>query len=1101
MSHRTLEWPCIVLVLAAVLSAQVQSGTIVGTVTDPTGAVVPAAQITLRNEATGFQRVVETNPSGRFVAYSIPTGLYTITVQADGFQRLERRGVQLTAAATVDVHLELTLGSVTETVEVTGAAPLLQTQEAAVSHLVDNQEIINLPLNGRSFTQLVTLAPGAGVGSSGNLNTSVYAMRAPANITVNGASAQNNTYLVDGIFNRMLWLNTLVMVPTIDAIQEFRVMTSNYSAEYGSSAGAVTVVQTKSGTNELHGSAYEFLRNDNLDANTFFNNRAGLPKPAFNRNEFGGAVGGPIIRDKLFFFGDYQGLRIRQPRDFTATIPSPAQRRMVQTGDFSNLGATIYDPFSVAGGRRQPFAGNQIPANRLDQPAVTLISMVPDPNLGANQLRVNPKLSQRTDQFDIRSDYNLGPDDRLFVKYSYDDTDLDTPGTIPAPPDARAFVGPWLASQGGPNSGTITPLKNQSFTLGYTNPLSSATILENHFGIVRWDQRITPHAAAERLNSADQLGVPGVNVNEKAFGLPAFEIAGGFNTLGHGNTFPEDSKTTSVQIDGNVTTIRGNHTLKFGAQYLRHWFDGFSAFPVRGTFNYNGQFTRQIGSGGAQTALADFALGAFSSLSRNILTGEGFRMRFWQFNWFAEDTWRVTGRFTINFGVRHEIQAPPWDADNEWANFDVENPRLVLPNQDGFNRALRELDANNFGPRLGLTYRITDSTVFRSGFGVSFVEPGQGGGQLYKNQPFFFGQTLTTDQNGVPERLTSDGIPAPAPPDISDPRTIRGNIEAWDMGLELAEMISWSGGIQQELGFDTVLDVAYVGTRGNRLIRQYNMNQSIPGPGAQGPRRPFFAALPQVANIQYRTNAFNSSFHSLQTKVRKRYSDGLTLQLSYTYSKYLSNAANINGGGNGPPQDFRCFACEWGPAPDDVRHRVILNHFYELPFGAKRRYANRGVLSHIIGNWDISGIWTMQTGRHFTPQMAASNSNSAGGDPQRPNLIGNPVLPPGQRTIDRWFDARLDVTGAPFATPAQFTFGNQGRGILDGPGLFNVDLGIHRVFPVGERFRLGFRWEMFNAFNRPNFEDPNAAIGGNNAGRVLQTGPARVMQLGLKLEF
>ena len=476
-------------------------------------------------------------------------------------------------------------------------------------------------------------------------------------------------------------------------------------------------------------------------------------------------------------------------------------------------------------------------------------------------------------------------------------------------------------------------------------------------------------------------------------------------------------------------------------------------------------------------------------------------MRFWQFNWFVEDTWRVTNRLTINIGVRHEIQAPPWDADDEWANLDLANPRLVLPNQDGFNRALRELDTNNIGPRIGISYRVTDSTVFRSGFGISYVEPGQGGGQLYKNQPFFFGQSISTDQNGVPELLTSDGIPSPVPPDISDPATIRGNIQAWDMGLQLAQTVSWSAGIQQDLGFDTALDLSYVGTKGNRLVRQYNLNQSVPGPGGQAARRRFFEYMPLVTNVQYRTNAFNSSYHSLQTKVRKRYSDGLTLQLSYTYSKFLSNSQNINGGGNGPPQDFRCFACEWGPAPDDVRHRVIVNHFYELPFGKGRKYVSNGALAYIIGNWDLSGIWSMQTGRHFTPQMASSNSNSAGGGPQRPHLAGNPVLSPGERTIDRWFDTRLDESGAPFATPAQFTFGNQGRGILDGPGLFNVDLGIHRNFPIGEQFNINFRWEMFNAFNRANFNDPNASIGGNNAGRVLGTGPARVMQLGLKLEF
>jgi hypothetical protein len=1098
-----MGYRCVLFLTAAIAAAvcfgQIQSGSIVGTVTDQSGAVVPIASVVLRNEGTGFVRSVVTNQSGGYVAYSIPTGNYTITVEAKGFQRLERRGVRLLAADTLTVDLQLSLGEVSETVEVTAAPPLLQEQSSTVSSVVENEEIVNLPLNGRSFTQLITLAPGAGTGSSGNLNTSVYAMRAPANITVNGSTAQNNTYMIDGIFNRNLWLSTLIIVPTIDAIQEFRVMTSNYSAEYGSSAGAVTVLQSKSGTNDFHGSLYEFLRNDRLDANTFFNNRAGVAKPAFRRNEFGGAVGGPIKTDKLFFFGDYQGLRIRQPRNVTATIPSLAQRQMVSTGDFSNFGRTIFNPFNVSGGQRAPFPGNRIPASMLSDPAVTLMGMLPTPNLGSNQFRFSPSLAQRTDQFDTRVDYNLGADDRIFFKYSFDDTDLDTPGTLPAPANPPIDLGPWLSMTGGANSGTITPLKNQSFTVGYTNPIGFRNIFEGHFGLVRWNQKITP--AGSEFNSADQLGVPGININEKAGGLPAFNIAGGFSTIGHGNTFPEDSITTSTQFDGNLTLIRGNHTLKMGGQYINQRFDGFSAFPVRGNFGFNGQFTRQIGASGASTALADFALGAYNNFQRSVLAGAGFRMRFWQSAFFFEDSWRVNRRLTLNLGVRYELQAPPHDADNEWANFNIETARMLVAGQDGNGRALRELDTNNLGPRVGLAYRITDKTVFRSGFGISYVEPGQGGGQLYKNPPFFFGQQIVSDQNAVPEALVSDGVPGPVAPDVSDPRTIQGNINAWDQGLQLAQTISWSGGIQHEIGFDTMIDIAYVGTKGNGLIRQYNLNQSLPGPGAQARRRAYFATNPLVTNIQYRTNAFNSAYHSLQTKIRKRYSSGLVFNLSYTYSKYLSNAANINGGGNGPPQDFRCFACEWGPAPDDVRHRVIFNHVYELPFGKGRQYLRDGFLSYLAGDWDINGIWTMETGRHFTPQMASSNSNSAGGGPQRPNRLSSGVLDPSERTIERWFDTRLDQSGAPWATPAQYTFGNSGRGIMDGPGTFNVDLGIHRNFPISERFNLRFRWEMFNAFNRANFSDPNAQIGGVNAGRILGTAPARIMQAALKLEF
>jgi len=1085
--------------LPAVLLAQVQSGTIVGTVSDPTGAVIPGAQVTLRNEGTGFQRVVETNASGDYVAYSIPTGLYTITVEAPGFQRLERHGVRLTAVDTVTVDLQVQVGNVTQTVEVTAAAPLLQSVKADVTDVVENRQIIDLPLNGRSFTQLVTLAPGAGTGSSGNLNSSVYAMRAPANISVNGSSAQLNSYLIDGLYNRMLWLSTLIMVPTIDSIQEFRVMTSNYSAEYGAAAGAITIVQSKSGTNEIHGSVYEFVRNDKFDANSFFNNRAGVGKPSFRRNEFGGSAGGPIIRDKLFYFGDYQGLRIRQPRPFTATIPSLAQRQWVQTGDFSGLGRAIYDPYDVQGGLRQPFPGNQIPASRLDQPAVTYIGMLPAPNSGDNQFRFNPQLKQTTDQGDIKVDYNLGADDHVFFKYSIDNTDLDTPGTLPAPADAPIPIGRWLAMQGGANSGTVTTLKNQSWTLGYTNPLSSNMILETHVGVVRWNQHITP--VGSEFNSADAIGIPGVNVNDKAGGLPQLNVSGGFSTMGHGNSFPEDSQTTTFQLDGNLTAIRGNHTLKFGVQWLKHQFNGFSAFPVRGSITFNGQFTRQVNTGGAQSALADFALGTFSGLSRNILTGGGFGMRFWQFNWFAEDSWRVNNKLTLNIGVRHELQAPPYDVHDEWSNFDVSTGRLLLAGKDGNSRTLRELDKRAFGPRFGLAYRISDKMVFRTGFGISFVEPGKGGGQLYKNPPYFFGQQITTDQNGVPERILSEGIPAPIPPDVSDPKTLRGRVTTWDPGMKLAEMLSWSAGIQREIGFDTMVDLSYVATRGLRLMRNYNLDQSFPGPGPQAPRRPYYSTNPKLSNIQYVTNAFNSSYHSLQGKLRKRYSNGLVFHLAYTYSKYLSNYGNINGGGNGPPQDARCFRCEWGPTPDDVRHRVVFNHVYELPFGTGRRWASHGVLGYIIGDWDLTGIWTMATGRHFQPQMASSTSNSSGGSAQRPNRVGSGVLPPSERTIDRWFDTRLDEPGAPWLTPPQYTFGNSGRGILDGPARFNVDLGIHRNFPIGERYTLNFRWEMFNAFNHTNFNNPNASLGSINVGRILGSAAARIMQFGLKLEF
>lgn len=1090
----------ICIVFASAIYGQVVSGTIAGTVTDQAGAVVPDARVVLVNQGTSFTRTVTTNADGQYSAPSIPTGAYTITVEHPGFQRLRRGGVQLTAADQATVDLQLSVGDVQQTVEITATAPLIQSQNAAVSSLVTNQQMVEMPLNGRTFTSLVLLGPGAYAGSSANLRTSPYAMRGDANISVNGSSPQNNSYLIDGMVNRNLWLNTLIMVPTIDSVQEFRTLTSNYSAEYGVAAGAITVVQTKSGTNALHGSLYEFFRNDKLDANTFFNNRAGIGKPAFRRNEFGGTFGGPIRRDRTFFFGDYQGIRLRQPRSVVATIPTLAQRQMVRTGDFSALGAPIYDPETSRVGPtgaslRDQFERNIIPPSRLDPVAVNLINLLPDPTSAAatRNFVFNPKVEQRTDQFDVRVDQNIGAADRLFFKYSYDDTDLITPGLIPSVQTGNIPVSPFVSADGA-LTGTITPLRNQSGTFNYVRVLSPNTINEVRVGVIRWNQNITPLGNA--FNTADVIGLRGINTNDKSGGLPAFSITG-LTVIGDNSTFPEDSATTSIQFEDVITMIRGTHTVKAGGLFVRHRFNGYSAFPTRGDFAFNGQFTRQPGTAGAQTALADFALGAASNVNRNILVGT-FGMRFFNAAAFVDDTWRVTNRLTWNFGLRYELQTPPYEVYDRWANYRVDTAQLVIAGEGDYGRRLRNIDTNNLSPRMGITYMLTEDrrTVLRSGFGVSYVEAGQGGGQLYKNLPFFFSQVIPSDQNGRPPFYLRQGLPAPVPPDRNDRATLSsGNPMAWDWDLQMTRAMQWSLGIQREIIPNLLVDASYVGTRTLGLISNVNLNQSVPGPGAQAQRRPYFSLNPNLTNLNYRTNYGASKYHSLQVRAEKRYSHGLSASLAWTWSKYLSNGGNINGGGNGPPQDVRCYACEWGPMPEDRRHVVVVNHNWELPFGPTKPLANSGVAAHILGNWRLSGIWSMATGARITPTLAGSVSNSAGGGAERPNRLRDGNLPSGERTIDRWFDL------AAFTAPPQFTFGNSGRGILVGPGSFNVDLGVHREFRFSEAGRVQFRWEMFNSMNRANFELPNAAIGNPLAGQISETAPARIMQLALKLYF
>jgi outer membrane receptor protein involved in Fe transport len=861
-------------------------------------------------------------------------------------------------------------------------------------------------------------------------------MRGDVNISVNGSSAQNNSYLIDGMVNRNLWLSTLILVPTIDSIQEVRLLTSNYSAEYGSAAGAVTVVQTKSGTNDFHGGLYEFLRNDKLAANSFFNNRLGARKPDFRRNEFGGTFGGPIRRDRTFFFLDYQGIRIRQPRSITSTIPTLAQRAMVTTGDFSGLGAAVFDPANVVGGQRAAFRDNRIPASRLDPAAVRMFALLPAPTSPAatRNFVFNPVVAQRTDQFDVRVDENVGSADRVFFKYSYDTTDLTTPGSLPSPANAGIPIGGYLSADGN-DTATIVPLKNWSATLNFTKVAGPHIVNETRVGAVRWNQFILPLGNA--FNTADALGIRGININDKSGGLPSFAVSG-FRLIGDASTFPENSQTVSFQYEDILTVVRASHTLKFGGIYVRHRFNGFSAFPTRGQYTFSGQFTRQIGASGAQTALADFALGAPDGITRNVLVGT-FGMRSWTLAAFADDSWRVNNRLTWNFGLRYELQAPPYDVHDHWSNFNVVTGKLLLAGRDGNGRRLRNLDTNNFAPRMGISYLLTSDrkTVLRSGFGVSYVEAGQGGGQLYKNLPFFFSQVIATDQNAAPPIRISDGLPAPATPDINDANALSsGSPNAWDFDLKTTRAIQWSLGMQREVAADLVAEVAYVGTRTIGLIANVNVNQSLPGPGAQGPRRPLFSVNPRVTNVTYRTNYGGAKYHSLQARLERRTMRGLTIGLAYTWSHYLANAGNINGGGNGPPQDARCYRCEWGSMPEDRRHAVVVNHVWELPFGPGRQHLSRGLLAHLAGNWNLSGIWTMLAGEHFTPGLAAAVSNSAGGGGDRPDRLRDGNLSEGERTIDRWFDV------AAFASPRQFTFGNAGRGILEAPGNFNVDFGV-----------------------------------------------------------
>jgi hypothetical protein len=767
---------------------------------------------------------------------------------------------------------------------------------------------------------------------------------------------------------------------------------------------------------------------------------------------------------------------------------------MVKTGDFSGLPTQIYDATTSVPGPnntvlRVPFAGNLIPASRLDPGAIKLIGLLPAPNSpGATRnYTFVDTTAQRTDQFDVRGDQNFGSADRLFAKFSYDNSRRLTPGSIPAP--SGISMGPYLTG------GAVTTFKNWATGLSFTKVIGANIVNETRVGAVRWNFGNVPTDTP--FAPAAALGIPGINITDNAGGLPGYTISGGgFATIGDSSTFPEFSRTITYQYEDVLTIVKGSHTLKFGARYLRHDFNGYSAFPTRGTYDFNGQFTRQVGTTIATTSLADFALGAADSINRGYLPGV-FGIRFFGFAGFAEDSWRINNRLTVNYGLRYEIQGSPYEVHNRWANFNVVTGKLMPANVDGNGRSVRNLDLNNLGPRLGIAYQFDQKTVIRTGFGISYTEQFDGGTQLYKNLPFLVTQRYTYDVNGAPGLRIQDGLPFPVAPALTDPAVNGGNPVAFPLNFQTPKVMQWSFGVQREILPDLVIETSYVGTRGLELMAKVNTNQPYPGAGPRGPRAPLYPVNPFVGDLIYHDNWGGSKYHSLQVRVQTRARHGLTTGLAYTYSHNLINTGENQGANSA--QDARNLQAEWGNGPNDRRHVLVINHVYELPFGNGRAVASHGWISHLVGNWNISGVWGMMSGLPFTPRDATNVSNAqdtCNGCPnERPNRLRDGNLPVGQRTIDHWFDSSA------FVIQPQFTFGNAANNILIGPGYFNVDAGIHRNFDITERWKAVFRWEMFNAFNHSNFSNPNASIGAATAGQISSTLPARSQQVALKFTF
>ena len=1024
--------------------AQSVLATLSGTVTDPSGKAVGGATAEAVSRETGRAVTVKSDSRGEYVIPALAAGLYEVRFSAAGFQTLTRP-LELSVNQQARVNVELAIGEPTRSeIAVTDDRPLLRTETAALGALVENAQVTGLPLDGRNWTELALLVPGAAPSAQGSAGS----VRGNVALSLNGGREDANNFLLDGVYNGNPNLNGSGVVPAVDAIREFEVVTSNYDASFGrNGAGQVNVV-LKSGSNELHGALYEFFRNAALDSTNYFA-PANEPKPKYQRNQFGAAVGGAVIKNRTFFFADFESRRTREGITRVTNVPTALER----SGDFSQSGLPfLLDPFTF-----QPFPNSRIPRERIHPIGAAVASLYPLPNRsvsGQNYVS-SPTLRDRNDQFDVRIDHKLGARSDLAFRYSVSDRSLYEP-----------FTGPSFAAV--PGYGDDVPRRTQNAMASHTHAVTPTLLNEFRAGFNRNASSVLQENRDKNISAS--LGLP-VFAGARANGLTYFSVPG-YSPLGDEYNNPQLTHINTFQILDQASWIRGRHQLKFGFDFRRFQQNAFRDIQARGLINFVGY------TGNAMAELLQ-GIPAVTGIARvdnpQYLRGSSYSA-------FVNDTWRAAPRLTLTLGLRYEFNTPPHDRFNRANLYDVATRSLVPAGTGNMPRAGYTSDRNNFAPRIGLAYTLGSrgTTVLRGGYGFYYdqnpLAPGEG---LYFNAPYYdFRLYVTSAQFPL---LLHDPYPAnypfPSPPSsLSFQRDLRtGYLQHWNFG------------IQHQLGSNRVVEAAYAGSKGTKLLSARDINQPDPS-AAEVPFRPNFL----FSDINQLESRANSNYHSLQTRFQQRFSSGVSALASYTWSKSIDDASSFfpSAGDANFPQDSRFVGPERARSNFDVRHRFTAGYTWELPFAKDRWY----------GGWQTSGIWTFQTGRPFTVALLGELDNSGTGRSSlgfgandRPNVLRNATL--DNPTPERWFDTSA------FVIPARGTFGNAGRNILDGPGLQNINVSLLKNFALAEAMRLQFRLEAFNLLNHTNFNLPDLFVGSPTFGRISSAQAPRHLQLGLKLLF
>lgn len=1108
MSRLSLVSRCAALLVlpAALLFSQFESGTVLGTINDPSGAAVANATVTLKNTKTGVDVETKTDASGNYTFVNARLGSYKVHVEAAGFQSADTDSFDLNINARQRIDLALQVGTSTQTVTVTDAAALLETDNSSRGQVINPAQIVGLPLNGRAYADLILLVPGSARSPLSNQSASSR----DASFNINGQRSELNNFLLDGIDNNAYGtsnqgFSNQVVQPNPDALAEFKVETNNYSAEYGRATGAVVNATIKSGTNQVHGAAWEFFRNTDLNAVGYFKPSNGQ-KPRFNQNQFGGALGGPIVKNKVFLFGDYEGFRRPYHPVQTATIPIVNFRN-------GNFGIPVRNPLTGV-----TYSNGVVPASAIVPFAQTVLSQLPAPTNGGttNNYVANPAEVINSDKGDIRGDAYFNDRFSAFVRYSQGDIRIFSPAAIPGP-------------SGGNANGDVY-IRNKQLVPGVTWTINPTSVLEARVGLNYTEGGKNPIGLG---TPATQYNIPNLPTDPGITGgLYSLSFAGSLSQLGRQTSNPQSQNPLVLNPKVNFSKILSRHSLKIGFEYQLIDTEVRDFHPKYGLDNYNGFFSNPNypNNNGLTTtqqqiySIADFMFGARAHYEQNNNAVAHLRQR--MYFGYLQDDYKVNEKLSLNLGVRYEFATPQWERDNKLANFDPANVRLIQASGGSlYNRALVNPKYNNWAPRVGLAYKLGAKTVLRSAYGISYVQFNRMGGEnlLAYNGP----NVVNAFYDQVPRLISSNGqttctsVDSPVtscfrptylgfPSNFASPAnfsTATSQVRYIPADLRTGYVQSWHFTLQHDLGHNLLVDLAYVGNHSVGLMILADANQAVPNALGQNlsvnARRPYrgFTTIEQAFAGGF------GSYHALQFKVEKKYSGGLYFINSFTWSKAIDNAPGHleNYNGDNSRINIANAGLERGLSSYNQPINNTTSILYDLPFGRGRRFnISNKALDLLAGGWGLNIISTMTSGLPIN--VGYSPTTQAQVSPlltPRPNLTGQDLLlPEDQRTGARWLNVNA------FSIP-NFTqpFGNAGRNLVKGPFFQQVDFGVHKNFALwSEASHVEFRAEAFNLTNKTNFTpysgfNTTYAPGSSNFGVFTQTFPARQLQLALKLVF